>query len=53
MAAETEKRIGETATVFGEHGLQETGENLSEKLEKQSCESECITQDRTENIIKE
>jgi len=26
---------------------------VSNKLEKQSCESECITEDRTENIIKE
>jgi len=53
MAAESEKRMGEVATVFGEHRLQETGENVSDKLEKQSCESECIIEDRIENIIKE
>jgi hypothetical protein len=53
MDDESEKRMGEAATAFGEHRLQETRENVSDKLEKQSCESECITEDRTENIIKE
>jgi hypothetical protein len=52
MAAESEKRLGEVATVFGEHTFQETGENVSDTLEKQSCESECIIEDTIENIIK-
>lgn len=53
MAAESEKRMGEAATVSGEHRLEETGENVSDKQEKQSCESECITEDGTENITNE
>lgn len=34
MAAESEKRMGEATTAFGEHRLQETGKNVSDKLEK-------------------
>jgi hypothetical protein len=34
MAAESEKRMGEAATVFGEHRLQETGENVSRQTIK-------------------
>jgi hypothetical protein len=50
MAAESEKRMGEDPTVFGERRLQETGEYMSDKLEKQTCESECIREDRNEYI---
>jgi hypothetical protein len=34
MAAKTEKTMRGTATVFGVHRLQRTGENVSDKLEK-------------------
>jgi len=44
--------MGEATTVFGEQRLQENGENVWDKLEKRSRESECITEDRIENIIK-
>jgi hypothetical protein len=38
MAAESEKRMGEAATVLEEHRFQETAENVSDTLEKQSWE---------------